>query len=169
MSTTEIGEAREKAAKWYYKEIWGWDIENLPTGEQPPTFLKAQLIAANGDGILTPEEKQWVIGRAAVAGIPEALLKELETYEANEDIVEMVSRTEPTNKHRKAVIYFAVKACAADGDYHDEEKKVVRLAATAMGISSEEVEEIEKLCAEEERLKEKRAQLCFPDGSPFPK
>jgi uncharacterized membrane protein YebE (DUF533 family) len=169
MTTTKIGEAREIAAKWYYKELWGWDLEKICTGEERPAFLKSLLVAANGDGILAPEEKKWVIGRAAVSGAPDELLGELEAYKADEDIVDVVSKTLATNKSRRAVIYFAIKASAADGVYNDEEKTQIRRAATAMGISEEEVEEIEKLYAEEERLKEKRIQLCFPDGDPFAK
>ena len=36
-----------------------------------------------------------------------------------------------------------------------------------MGISEDVIEEIENLCLEEERLKEKRIALCFPNGDPF--
>ncbi len=166
MTTQQIDPVRQRAVNWYYKEVWGWDPKDIPSGEERSTFLKAQLIAANGDGQLTPEEKQWALGRAATCGYSEDLLQELETYKADEDIVEVLSQTEPSNKSRKAVIYFAVKVCAADGVYHDEEKKVVRQAATALGISEAVVEEIEQLCAEEESLKQKRTQLLFPDGSP---
>lgn len=49
MTTTKIDEAREIAAKWYYKELWGWDLEKICTGEERPAFLKSLLIAANGD------------------------------------------------------------------------------------------------------------------------
>lgn len=169
MTAQKIGEAREIAAKWYYKELWGWELEKICTGAERPAFLKSLLVAANGDGILAPEERKWVIGRAAVSGAPDELLQELEAYKADENIVDVVSQTLATDKSRRAVIYFAIKASGADGAYNDEEKTQVRRAAAAMGISEEEVEEIENLYAEEERLKQKRIQLCFPDGDPFAK
>ncbi|MDY6805213.1 MAG: TerB family tellurite resistance protein [Cyanobacteriota bacterium] len=166
MNAKEIDAARKRAVNWYYQDTWGWASEDIPPTEVHSTFLKAQLIAANGDGKLAPEERQWALGRAAAVGYPEELLQELEDYVADENIAEVISQTKTTNKSRKSVIYFAIKACAADGVYHDEEKEVVRQAATALGISEDVVEEIEKLCAEEELLKEKRIQLLFPDGSP---
>lgn len=169
MATTTIDEAREIAAKWYYKELWGWDLKKICTGVERPAFLKSLLIAANGDGVLAPEEREWVIGRAAVSGAPDDLLRELEAYKADEDIVEVVSKTLATNKSSRAVLYFAIKASGSDGVYCDEEKKQIRRAAAAMGISEEELVEIEKLYLEEERLKQKRIQLCFPDGDPFAK
>jgi hypothetical protein len=70
MSISGIEPAREITAKWYYKELWGWDLDKICTGKERPTFLKALLIAANGDGVLTPAERNWVIGRAAVSGAP---------------------------------------------------------------------------------------------------
>lgn len=172
MTTKELEARRQRAANWYIKELWGWNLGNIAdvaTEEDRKVFLKTILIAANGDGILAPEEREWVVGRAAAMGAPDELLRELEAYEAKEDIVEVVSQTGVSNKSRRTVIYSAIKAAAADGVYHDGEKKEIRRAANAMGISEEVVEELEKLHAEEERIKEKRVQLCFPDGAPFAK
>ncbi len=166
-SKPEIGPSREITAKWYYKELWGWDLEKICTGKERPTFLKALLIAANGDGKLTAEERKWVIGRAAAAGAPDSLLKELETYPANEDITEVVSRTLATNKAKRAVIYFAIKAASSDKEYHGDEAAMIKKAATAMGISDDVVKQIEDLCRKEAQLKEERIQLCFPEGDPF--
>lgn len=172
MTTKEIEPLRQMAAKWYMKELWGWDSENImevTSEEERKIIQKTILIAAKGDGVLAPEEKQWVFGRLAVTGAPDEIIQELNSYEANEDIVEVISQSEITNKSRRFVLYNAIKAAAADGVYHDEEKKEIRRAATAMGISEEAVQEIENLCAEEERLKEKRVQVCYPDGAPFAK
>lgn len=168
MTTNQIDAARQRTVNWYYQDFWGWQPEEIPSAEVYTTYLKAQLIAANGDGTLTNEEKQWALGRAAACGCREEVLQELETYPANEDIVEVLSQTQITNKSssRKALLYFTIKVCAADGVYHDAEKKVLHQAAAALGISEDVVEEIEKLCAEEERLKQQRIQLLCPDGSP---
>lgn len=166
MNDKQMNAARKRAVNWYFQDTWGWPPEDIPVAKGDSMFLKAQLIAANGDGTLAPEERQWVLGLAAAIGYPEERLQALEDYKADEDIAEVISSNESANKSSKAVIYYAIKACAADGVYHDEEKKVIRKAATAMGISEDVVVEIEKLCAEEALLKEKRIQLLFPDGSP---
>lgn len=165
--TATIEASREITAKWYYKELWGWDLEKICTGAERPTFLKALLTAANGDGILTSAERNWVIGRAAAAGAPDSLLKELEAYSANEDINQLVAGTLATNKSKRAVIYFAIKAASADGEYNDAEKAAVRGSATAMGISDDVVQQIEDFHSREEQMKQERINLCFPDGDPF--
>lgn len=168
-SKSGIEPSREITAKWYYNELWGWKLEKICSGKERPTFLKALLTAANGDGILTSAERDWVIGRAAAGGAPESLLKELESYSADEDINDVVASTLATNKSKRAVIYFAIKACASDSQYNDEEKTAIRKSATAMGISEAVVEQIEDLYLREEQLKQERIDLCFPEGDPFSK
>ncbi|NEO36054.1 MAG: DUF533 domain-containing protein [Moorea sp. SIOASIH] len=165
--TPEIDPVREIIAKWYFKELWDWDLGEIPTVEVLSTFLKSNLVAANGDGEISEEERKWIIGKGAAAGAPESLLKELESYPANEDITEVVTRTPATNKSRKASIYFAVKAAASDGEYNEGEKATIRKMAQAMDVSEEVVKEIEDLCLEEKRLKEKRIAICYSEGDPF--
>lgn len=162
-----IGNARTLTAQWYYKELWGWDLEEVCTGPVRGTFLKALLTCANGDGALAPAERKWVIGRAAAGGAPDELLAELQSYSANEDITEIVGRTLTTDKSRRAVVYFAIRAASSDEAYSSGEKQSIRKTAAAMGIDESVVEEIEALVIEEERLKAKRIRLCFPDGDPF--
>lgn len=165
--SSDIGRARDLTAKWYYKELWDWDLEKICTGPTREIFLKSLLICANGDGQLTENERKWVIGRAATGGAPESLLDELMEYKADEDVNSVIAGTLATNNSRRAVIYFAVKAASADGDYHGDERDAVRNVAASMGIESAAVEQIEQLCADEERLKAKRIAICFPDGNPF--
>ncbi|MEB3341881.1 hypothetical protein [Okeania sp.] len=170
---SEIDNIRAIVAKWYYKECWGWDLEKMATAEELANhidlgpFLKSLLIVANGDGELSPEERKWVIGRGATAGAPESLLKELETYPANEDISQVVTDASVVSKGRRAVIYFAIKAASADQEYAEGEKATVRKMAKAIDISEEVVQEIEALCVEEEQVKQKRIALCLPDGVPY--
>lgn len=160
-------------AKWYYKECWGWDLDRMPTVEELTNkidlgpFLKSLLIAANGDGELSPDERKWVIGRGATAGAPESLLKELESYPAKEDISQVVTDSSVVSKGRRAVIYFAIKAAAADGEYAEGEKATIRKMAKAIDISEDVVKQIEDLCVEEEQIKQKRIALCLPDGVPY--
>ena len=167
--TTAIGNAREITAKWYYKELWGWDLDEICTGPERGVFLKSLLTCANGDGLLTASERQWVIGRAAAGGAPEALLEELESYPATEDIVDIVGSTLATNKSRRAVVYFAIRAASSDGDYSELEKVAIRKIAKSMDISETEAEQLEDLVRREDELKAERIRRCFPDGDPFGK
>ncbi|MGR9054185.1 MAG: TerB family tellurite resistance protein, partial [Gammaproteobacteria bacterium] len=167
MSENTIGAARELTAKWYYKELWGWDLDSICEGPVRETFLKSLMVCAAGDGELSDEERNWVLGRAAAAGAPDELLESLKTYPADEDINEVVGRTLATNKSRRAVVYFAIKAASADHEYGEEERAKIREMAASLGIPATEVAQLEILVAEEAVLKLKRISLCFPDGSPF--
>ncbi len=131
------------------------------------TFLKALLVCANGDNRLTSEERTWVLGRAAVAGAPDALLEELEAYPATEDINEVVARTLSTDKSRRAVVYFAIKAASSDERYAGQEREKIRSVAGAMGISANVVKQLEKQVKQEARIQQQRIELCFPEGNPF--
>ncbi len=162
-----IGRARELTAKFYYKELWGWDLDEVCTGPERGTFLKALLVCANGDGLLTAPERAWVVGRAAAGGAPEKLLDELEAYGADEDINDVVGRTLATNKSRRAVIYFAIRAADSDKDYSAGERRAIRKVAEAMGISENEVVQIENQIEDEDRLRDRRIAMCFPEGDPF--
>jgi len=167
----EFSLARKIGVKWYYKELWDWDLDQVSSKNRDrkdhSTFLKSLLIAANGDGELTEAERKWVIGRAAASGAPDFVLQELTDYPATEDITTVISTTSVVNKCRRATIYFAIKAAASDGEYGEGEKATVRKMARSMDISEDIVKELEDLCREEESLKQKRIALCFPDGSPF--
>ncbi len=171
LSPTDFSSARKIAVKWYYKELWDWDLDNISSQNRDrkdhSTFLKSLLIAANGDGELTEAERKWVIGRAAVSGAPDTVLQELTNYPAAEDITTVISTTSVVNKCRRATIYFAIKAAASDGEYGEGEKATVRKMAKSMDISEDVVQGLEDLCLEEAHLKQKRISLCFPDGNPF--
>ena len=163
----ETSKARQITAQWYYKELWGWDLDEIVRGPERETFLKALLVCANGDGRLTDAERQWVVGRAAAGGAPDDLLEKLDTYRADEDIHELVSRTLANDKARRGVVYFAIKAASSDHQYAAGERDQVRRLAQAMGVSLQEVERIEHHVRKEEALKAERIGLCFPDGDPF--
>lgn len=160
-------EAYETSGKWFFQNTFGFHLSDLPSEEAYDAFTKAMMICTKGDGVLAPEERNWVIGFSAARGMPPTLIEEMKTYEATEDIAEVIARTSHTTKTKRAPIYFAIKACLADNQYHEGEQAAVREMAKAIGISEDELKQLEAICASEEELKEKRVQLLFPDGLPF--
>jgi len=165
--STATNKARQLTAKWYYKENWGWDIDEALIDIERKAFHNAILVCANGDGALAPEERQWVIGRAATVGASEEQIAELEAYPGTEDINQVVESTLATSRSRRAAVYFAIRAASADGEYHPEEKKTILAMAKTLGIEESIVAELENLVEEEDRIKAARIRLCFPDGNPF--
>ena len=70
---------------WLFKEKFAFT--KVPSLEGYDGYLKSLLICANGDGKLTPKERDWVVGFASAYGTPDSVVEELKTYEATEDEV----------------------------------------------------------------------------------
>ena len=155
--------ARQRITRWYYQELWGWDLAKIPTDfdEERLSFLKLILAVANGDGALTAAERDWVIDRAAVVGAPDDVLAALEAYSADDDVTTLIPRVVGTSSPHRAVLYMAIKAASSDGEYHPEERATVRRMASAMGVTEQDVLELESLCEQEEQLRQKRIALCI--------
>ena len=149
---------------WLFNQLFGMNV--IPPTEDQETFTKAVLICAKGDGIIAPEERDWVVGRAAALRNPSYELAK--TYAADEDIVEVISKSSAVDQSgRRTLLYVAIQACAADGEYSSEEREKVHQMAKFLGVEEDVVNQIEDFCAEEAKMREKRFSLIFPDGIPY--
>ena len=143
------------------------NFQKLPNYEDYNTYLKAVLICANGDGTLAPKERDWVVGFASAYGALDSLVEELKSYKADEDIEKMISNNPVANASRRFLVYDAILACSADGEYSDPERATITKMAAKLGISQDVVKQIERICIEEIELREKRLKLMYPEGSPI--
>lgn len=157
--------SRETGFLWSFKDKANFNA--LPDEKTFESYMKAILVCANGDGTLAPEERDWAVGHAAAFGAPDWLVDELKTYKADEEIESLVSVTPETNASRRFLIYDAIRACSADGAYSDRERTLVIRMAAKLGLSEELVREIEGICLEEARLREKRLKVVYPEGPPL--
>lgn len=157
--------ANKEGLTWLFKEKYTFD--EVPSTESYRGYLKSLLICANGDGELTDTEREWVVGYAAAYGAPDSLVEELKSYDGSEDIESVVSQGKASDGSRRYLIYDAIKACSADGDYSSPEKATVRKMATKLGIDEKVVQEIESICIEEAQLREKRLGIIYPSGTPI--
>lgn len=156
---------REIGYLWLFKD-WS-NFSTLPTPDVFENYMKAILICANGDGKVTPRERDWVVGYFAAYGAPDSLLDEMKSYKADEDIEAIISATPASNASRRFLVHDAIEACSADGEFSEPERAMVTRMAAKLGISEELVKQIEELCLEEARLREKRLTLMYPEGSPL--
>lgn len=150
---------------WLFKEKFTFN--KGPTSKGYEGYLKSLLICANGDGKLAPEERDWVVGYASAYGAPDSLVEVLKSYEATEDIEKVISLTVESDGSRRYLVYDAIKACSADGEYSDPERATVAKMAAKLGISTDLVKQIEQICIEEAKLREKRLALMYPEGPPI--
>lgn len=156
---------RERGYLWLIKDKT--DIGSFPTADIFENYIKAVLICANGDGALAPAERDWAVSHFAALGAPDSLLDELKSYKADEDIEKIVAATPVTDVSRCFLVYDAIRACSADGAYSDPERATVIRMAAKLGIDEDLVRQIEELCLEEARLREKRLTLLYPQGAPI--
>lgn len=158
---------QKKGALWVFNQILGF--ANLPQTEDMETINKAILICAKGDGVLAPEERNWQISFMSAKGAPQSLLEKLETYEANDDLADLMSNASERVKNlvQRDIVYQAIKASAADGEYSPKEHEQICKMAELIGVSPDVVDQLVELHKEEEQLREKRIKLIFPNGSPY--
>ncbi len=156
----------ELARAWVRRELVDLDQE-LPS-RTFEIYFRALLVCAKGDGELEDNEREWVLGFCAAFGGDDELLDTLRTYPAHERIKEVIAGNPGVQKAgRRSLLFNAIEACAADGNYADGERARVRRMAHAMNVPLDEVEQLEALYEEQRALRQKKAQLLFPDGVPF--
>ena len=158
-------ESLERIYRFVLKDKWGFS--SIPPAQDFVGFGKALLVCANGDGKLAPAEREWVLGYLATGGASDAVLAELNTYAAKDDIVKLVAATPSVAASSRAVIFHAIAACAADGDLSSGERKTVVRMAGALGVSEDGVKQIERAYVAERRAVADKIKVVFPNGSPF--
>lgn len=148
-------------ALWIFNYFFGFS--KLPDKEIDNLFNKAALLCSGGDGEVSGEELQWLLGFAAAKGADMSELSSLEEMSSSID-PRLIDTMEIPDNLKKALIYCAINASSADGIYHVMEGEMIRKIANNMGISDYIVEQIEDLCAREDDLRLRRIQLLFPKG-----
>ncbi len=101
-------------------------------------------------------------------GFPQNVLDELKVYQPGDsDIVEKFFHdTDKTyvEKARFSILYYGIRAAAADGELHAKEIEAIYKLAKRINVSDEQVQQIRSFIDEENKLIEKRAKTIFPDG-----
>lgn len=156
-------QTRKLIGEWVYKYTLNL---KQPPQETIEAFAKALLIAAKGDGEISQAERDWVVGLTAAKGASEKLIEELKNYQANEDIDQVISRNSLANGGRQALLYTAIEASAADGEYNDGEKTSIRKIAAKLEVSEDVVKQLEAHYQEERALFKKKIKTLYPNGHP---
>ena len=153
------------AVKWTLTRDWGF--ESMPEAPDWEIFAKSLLTCASGDGVLADSERQWVVGFASAYGAPEEFVDMLRAWQPDGVVKERLESRETGRKSRRSLLYLAIHACSADGEYHPGEQAAVRAVAAQLGIGEDVVGQIEAVVAEEAALKAKRLRLLYDEGAPF--
>ena len=143
------------------------NMKSIPSPSDFEVFGKAILCCANGDGRISPAERAWVIGYLDAYGAPKSTLEKLQTYEAKEDIAQILNSSPTKKVAATGLLYDAVRACYADGELQNGERQGLEKMGRAMGIDAATVRDLIELYHEEQSLKAKRLRRIFPEGNPF--
>ncbi|AFZ27095.1 hypothetical protein Cylst_5048 [Cylindrospermum stagnale PCC 7417] len=164
--TTNIKQEEPKLGTfWLFKEKFGFN--QIPLDIAYEAYYKSLLICANGDGTLADEERDWVIGYAYAYNCDPAIIEKLKVYKADEEIETVITQHNSVSESRPSLIFDAIQACCADGEYSDKERSVVLRGAKKLNISEDEFNKIEELYLETVKLREKRLAVFYPNGSPL--
>jgi hypothetical protein len=158
-------DVRTTAARWLFNH--DLRFKKVPPMTTFDVYAKAVLCCANGDGKLTPPERDWVLGYFAGLGAPQAFIDMLREYKGDDDVAKLVERAPEVNASRRSVVFDAIRAASADGEFNAQERAAVERLATKLGLTRDDVNAIEAAYLEEQRAFEKRLKAVFPNGSPF--
>ena len=158
-----------ESAPWIKNQRYGM-TKSLPA-QTSVIWYKALLLCANGDGKLTAGERDWVLGHATTyhPELSAGQLDELRRYDGTgdtDDIEKLVFSDSLAKLGRHVLVYEAIQASAADGDYSEGERTTIRKMAGRLGISGAKVAELEALHDEERAFRAKSINVWHPEGIP---
>ncbi|MBW4571282.1 MAG: TerB family tellurite resistance protein [Tolypothrix carrinoi HA7290-LM1] len=160
-----MSDIKKLGQSWIFN--WFFGFQEIPTDDDCCIYMKSVLCCAKGDGIISQEEKDWAIGFCASWGVADWVIEELKTYEGDEDLEEVIARSPQVSIAQRDLLLTAIRACAADGEFHEQEKAKIRQMAAIIGVPEETVEQLEQLQKEESALRQKRINLLYPEKSPY--
>lgn len=163
-----MNQHRKTVAQWIARE-WGFEpdvMERIPE-EDMLAYGKALLHCANGDGRITQQERDWIMGYLTAAGHTDAVLEQLRTYQGTERIEDIVARSPAMGISRRHLVADAIRACASDGEFHEDERAAIYRMAERMGVSREVVEQLEAAQHDEQAARARRFRTACPDGFKF--
>jgi hypothetical protein len=160
--------ARNKTSyNWIVREYYDlpYGATDNVTEAENMAYAKGLLICAKGDGTISPQEREWVVGFLTTTGVSSSVVEMAKTYDG-EDTIEDVLKVSPAMpSYRHAMLYDALRCCASDGELHPEERARIGRMADVIGVSRELLAELEQLVQDDDKLRKRRHKLIILDAS----
>jgi signal transduction histidine kinase len=151
---------RMTALKWLGWQNWEAppEVEELQTAEDNLNAGKAMLLAVGGNGQITRQQREWIIGYLTAAGDSPEVIDAIKTYDDSDRIEDIMSVPKMAFT-RRGILYDALRICyLADTPDPAQVDRVFR-SADAIGIPRDEVGELQRIVAEERALQHRRYEL----------
>jgi hypothetical protein len=148
------------ALKWLGWQNWEAppEVEELQTDEDNLNFGKAVLLAAGGNGRITRQQRDWIVGYLTAAGDSAEVVESVRIYDDAERLEDIMSLPKMAFS-RRGILYDALRICYVPGTPDPAQVDQVFRAARAIGISPEEVIELQQIVAQERALQHRRYEL----------
>lgn len=159
-ATNDPTDRRMTALKWVGWQNWEAppEAEELQTEEDNLNAGKAMLLAVGGNGHITPQQRNWLIGYLTAAGDSPEVIEAVKLYD-DSDRIEDIMRLPKMAFTRRGILYDALRICYVAGIPDPDQLERVFGAADAIGISRDEVAELQKIVAEERALQRRKYEL----------
>ncbi len=151
--------------------IWlGWESYQAPADvmaniseEESVAYAKSLFICVNGDGQISPPERQWILGYLAASGLSDHALELMETYDGEDDLEDLLNTSTLVRASAGPLLYDALRACEADGPLDPDERAQLARMADHFGLGEEILTELEAVVQKERDLRQHRHDLMVPD------
>jgi hypothetical protein len=103
-----------------------------------------------------------------IVGVSQNRLDELQAYQPGkceyvQNIFQDLDLTSP-RVNRMGLIYNGFRAASADGKLHPKELEAIRILGKKLDLTNEQIEQCRLLTEEDQKLRQKRAKILFPEG-----
>lgn len=163
-----MSDQTNQSAEFLYRTHFGFASAPSKTNpEDIANIAKVLFSAINGDGEITAAERAWVKAYFGAKGYPAEFVAGVDSMTALsvDELAPLMSQG--TLKFAgPTVVYDAIRASSADGQYASGERAAVARIGAALGVSTDAIAAIEQLVLDEQRLLDRRVALLFPNGHP---
>ncbi|CAF1349414.1 unnamed protein product [Rotaria sp. Silwood1] len=153
--------------EWFMKETHGKSYPPVKPAMRE-VILEVLGEVAAADGIFSEEERKWIIGFASTCGYPQELLNKFQTYEPghSSEVKKYFQDVDLpyVQRSRLSIVYYGLRAANADGELHEKEIEAIHALAKQLGVTDDQLQQMRAICDAEDKLREKRAKLLFPEG-----
>lgn len=142
-------------------------VRSLP-GDGIVDYIKALFICAKGDGEISQPERDWIVGFAAATGVPDETVQMLDGYQGNDELSAILKANEVLDQSaRKALVYDAIRASAADGVLAEGEIARIRTVAKQLGLTEEDTNRLFSVREAVHNAHEAHLVALFGDKMPY--
>ncbi len=175
--------SNQVVGQWYFNDLLGYKGK-LPSATFGHFYVKCLMDIVAADGVIKDEEREWVVGFAAISGksryIKRIIINWINKIGYPDEVLEEAKKYQPSNRkegvevlqadldkdyvklNRLSLVYNALHAAGADGDINKQEFQAIKTFSKKLGVTQEQIEKVQDLYNNDIKLRKKRAAVLTP-------